>query len=111
MNLFAWLLVGHLVGDFLLQTSWMAERKTQQWSALLAHCFVYTATVALLALPGGGLTLSGVATVFLGHAVIDRKRFVNFWAKHISRSPDHAWLKIVQDQVWHVVTLALATLF
>ena len=110
MNLFTWMLVGHLAGDFLLQTSWMAERKVEEWAALLAHCFVYTSAIVFFALPAGGLSPSGIAAVFVGHAIIDRRKFVNLWAKYISRSPGNAWLKIVQDQVWHIIVMALATL-
>jgi len=111
MNLFTWILVGHLAGDFLVQTKWMADNKAENWSALLLHCFVYTASVALFALPAGGLAWPGIAIIFMGHIIIDRRKIVHLWAKYISRSPDIEWLKIAQDQVWHIIFLALATLF
>lgn len=110
MNLFAWLLLGHLMGDFLLQTSWMAEKKAQQWIPLLVHCFIYTCLVALFALLDEGLSMPAIAVIFVGHVFIDRRIFVDYWAKHISRSPDNTWLKIVQDQSWHIIILAAATL-
>lgn len=37
MTLFECLLVGHLVGDYLLQNGWMAEGKTTRWVPLLVH--------------------------------------------------------------------------
>lgn len=101
--------VGHLIGDFLLQTAWMADRKENQWIPLLVHCFVYTATITLLALPAGGLSSLAIALIFLGHVIIDRTQLVYLWAKYISRSPDNTWLKIVQDQTWHIIILAVAT--
>lgn len=104
------MLVGHLVGDFLLQTAWMTENKEGEWLPLLVHCFVYTAAVALLALPAGGIPITAIAFIFLGHIIIDRTRFVDLWAKYISRSPDNTWLKMVQDQTWHIIILAVATL-
>ena len=56
--------VGHLIGDFLLQTAWMADRKENQWIPLLVHCFVYTATITLLALPAGGHEGGGVGRLY-----------------------------------------------
>lgn len=110
MTLFGWLLVGHLVGDFLLQTRWMAENKADQWFPLIVHCTVYTAVVALLALPAGGLSLPAIALIFFSHLVLDRRTFVDFWARKITDSNEGQWLKIMQDQAWHVIVLALATL-
>lgn len=109
MNLFTWMLVGHLAGDFLLQTSWMAERKTKEWIPMVTHCFIYTLSVTLFALPVGGLTVTSIAIIFLAHAIVDRRKIVGFWSKYISSSPDNNWLKIVQDQVWHIVVLTFIT--
>ena len=46
MGLFNWLLVGHLVGDYILQTSWM-QKKTKEWLPLIVHSMVYTVTVSI----------------------------------------------------------------
>ena len=110
MTLFEWLLVGHLVGDYLLQNRWMAEKKITQWVALLVHVTVYTSTVALLAHFAGGLTWPAVTLIFLSHMVLDRRGFVNFWTRRITGSVGIPWLVIMVDQAWHVVVLALATL-
>lgn len=107
MSLFSLMFVGHLVGDFLLQSSWMADNKDEKWVPLLIHCFVYTVVVTLFALPAGGLGLPAIALIFLVHVLIDRTRFVDIWAKYVTRSPDQAWLKIIQDQTWHILLLAL----
>ena len=55
MGLFDWLLVGHLVGDYILQTRWMAEKKVKQILPLIIHSMVYTTTIALFALLAKGL--------------------------------------------------------
>ena len=110
MNLFSFLLVGHLVGDFLFQTSWMAMNKDKQWIPLLVHSSIYTATVTLFALPAGGISIPAIALIFVGHLILDRRTLVDFWSKHISRSPDLTWHRIVQDQVWHVLIIAGAAL-
>lgn len=99
MTLFSWLLVGHLVGDFLLQTRWMAQQKNKHWEPLVLHTVVYTLTVSLLAQLAGGLRWQAVALIFLSHLILDRRNFVNFWACRVTGSA---------DLPWHILMLALA---
>ncbi len=110
MSMFDYLLLGHLVGDFLLQTSWMAQYKATKWLPLLAHVTVYTAVIALFGLFAGGLSLPALALVFISHMVLDRRRFVAFWVKRIQMvtGADSKWLSIVADQIFHLLFLALA---
>jgi hypothetical protein len=46
------LLLGHLVGDYLLQTEWMAQNKAKNtlegWLAAIVHCVAYTGAVCFL---------------------------------------------------------------
>ena len=109
-GMLSWLLVGHLVGDYLFQTRWMAERKTAFFSALAAHSAVYACAVWLASLPAGGLNFAGLLLVFLSHVVIDRRDFVLWWCRRITRSDSSAWLVIMADQALHCVILALACL-
>ncbi|GAB6275345.1 MAG: hypothetical protein STSR0004_22100 [Peptococcaceae bacterium] len=111
MTLFEGLLVGHLVGDYLLQTRWMAEKKVSMWPPLLVHGAVYTAAVTLLALLAGRLLpLSAIALIFFSHIFLDNRFFVEFWTKKVTRAENTEWLKIMVDQTWHIVILALVTL-
>jgi len=41
-------IVLHMVGDYLLQSHWMATTKTQQSRAALAHALVYSLPFLLL---------------------------------------------------------------
>ena len=102
------MLIGHLAGDFLFQTSWMAENKVDHWIPLLIHSVIYTASIAFFAMFAGGLTITALAVVFFGHIFIDKRSFVDFWAKHVNRLSGENWLKIVQDQSWHIIILAAA---
>ncbi|MGI9422511.1 MAG: DUF3307 domain-containing protein [Hyphomicrobiaceae bacterium] len=49
INQVAVLLVTHWVGDFLLQTSWMATQKSRNLNALLAHVVTYTIVLSVAA--------------------------------------------------------------
>ncbi|ANU26751.1 DUF3307 domain-containing protein [Planococcus versutus] len=110
MNQFDVLLIGHLIGDFLLQTSWMAKYKATKWLPLLTHVAIYTAVIAVLGILSGGLSLPALALVFIGHLILDRKTFVMFWVERIqtAKGPEKIWLSIVADQIFHIILLAIA---
>ncbi len=75
----AGLLLAHLVGDYLLQSHWMATRKTSAWVPAFAHAAVYTACYL-------AVTRSVPALLAIGgtHAVIDRYRLARhlIWVKN-----------------------------
>ncbi|TWT01150.1 DUF3307 domain-containing protein [Planomicrobium sp. CPCC 101079] len=110
MDQFSYLLIGHLIGDFLLQTGWMAKYKATKWGPLLAHVTVYTVIVALAGLLSGGLSAAGLGVIFIGHVILDRKKFVVFWVRNIqmAKGPEQAWLAIMADQIFHIILLAIA---
>lgn len=110
MNLFEALLVGHLIGDFLFQTAWMAWYKQSRWAPLLAHVVTYTAIVTAVGLWHGGLSIWAVMLIFITHLWIDRGSLVRWWARTIQgvARPEDAWLRIVTDQIFHIVVLAAA---
>lgn len=110
MNLFTWLFIGHLAGDFLLQTNWMSTRKATSYAALFVHAAVYTLCVAVFALPAGGISYEAAAVVFLTHSFLDRRKFVYFWVRTVNKAEGVQWLHVISDQCWHLLVLALITL-
>jgi len=82
-------LIAHAVGDYLLQSDWMATEKTQRSVAAAAHALVYTLPFALL-------TQSPAALAFVAgsHFVIDRLRLARYvcWAKN--------WIAPVRPAPW-----------
>jgi hypothetical protein len=110
MVIFSWLLVGHVVGDYLFQIRWMAENKSRRFLPLIVHSAVYTLIVALFSLLKGGLSWQGIGLIFLCHVILDQRKFIEFWAKYITGTANIEWLKIALDQSWHILILGLATL-
>ena len=113
MNLFNCLLLGHLVGDWMLQNEWMARNKQRHWfnSAILVHCTVYTGTL-LLALwwadqanPAPPYLLFSVM-VFLSHWLIDAGRLADRWGRLLRQSRFH-FVQIMVDQTMHLLVLAV----
>lgn len=112
------ILLAHLVGDYLIQSHWMATEKTRKWWPAVAHGLSYTipyvfVTQSLLAL----LIIAGT------HIVIDRYRLARHvvWFKNQAAPavfrPNHTptgyptdtpawltvWLMILADNTIHLL--------
>lgn len=78
------LLLGHLVGDYLLQPNWMALHKKERFSVAVLHCLVWTGVVATALLPElAALSLVKAAAVcgliLASHLVLDATNLVDRW--------------------------------
>jgi hypothetical protein len=116
-------LVAHAVGDYVLQSDWMATEKTKQNAAALAHAFAYTVPFLFLTQSPWALFV-----ICWGHFVIDSWRLARYvvWAKNwlgpnrpwrectaTGYPPDRppwltVWLLIIADNVLHVLCNGLA---
>lgn len=119
-------LVAHAVGDYVLQSDWMANTKTRRSVAALAH-------VATYVLPFLLLTRAPAALAFIAgsHFIIDRWRLARYvvWVKNFiaprgsnppwsectatGYPPDRppwmaVWLLIIADNVMHIICNAVA---
>ena len=75
-----WLLA-HLVGDYLLQNDWMAQKKTQNWWPACLHALTYSIFFLLIA------NIFAVAVIFFTHLLIDRFRLI----KYVLRLKEWRW--------------------
>ena len=123
------ILLAHMVGDYLLQSHWMATQKTSRWWPAVAHGVTYT-------LPYLILTRSPLALVVIAstHIVIDRYRLARHvvWLKNQMAPRAHrptwadasatgyasatppwlaVWLLIVTDNTLHLLINAVAVLY
>ena len=73
--------IAHLIGDYLLQSDWMAMNKKKANLPCLVHCFIYTAVVwALTAWP-----IWALAVVFVTHFAIDRTWVIKWFMGYTLR--------------------------
>lgn len=111
-------LVAHAVGDYILQSDWMATEKTKQTFAALVHAVTYS--LPFLFLNPSPLALAVICST---HFVIDRWRLARYlvWAKNwlgpnkpwkdcvatgypSDRPPwMTVWLLIIADNTLHVL--------
>lgn len=77
-----WIILAHLVGDYILQTHWMALEKTSRWWPAILHGITYTIPYALLMIPAFnilGFSFWALFIICSTHIVIDRYRL----ARHL----------------------------
>jgi hypothetical protein len=114
-------LVAHAIGDYILQSDWMANEKTKQDTAAAVHAVVYTSVFLFLTRDIGALSI-----ILWTHFFIDRYRLARYvvfvknflapqttwptWADCTgtgypsSRPPFLAvWLLIIADNILHVL--------
>jgi hypothetical protein len=108
MDLMIFLLLGHYVGDFGLQTDHMAKYKSSSPSVLTLHVFVYSVTISIAFLfywllegfsqpPSVNLLITLFIIMFITH-----------WAQDFSKSrmPDSRQLFYL-DQSFHMFLLVI----
>lgn len=116
-------LVAHAVGDYVLQSHWMALEKVKRWPPALIHAVAYSLPFLLL-----GASWAAMLVIAGTHAVIDRYRLARWlvWARNVYLRPPGGrlaagvpfpddcppflavWLTIIVDNVIHVLINAAA---
>lgn len=118
-------LVAHAVGDYVIQSHWMATEKTKHWTPALIHAASYS--LPFLLMDASWLAMLVIAGT---HAMIDRYRLARWlvwWRNEFFRPhgdinhlpvgqpfPDDCppflgvWLVIIADNVAHVLINAAA---
>lgn len=113
----------HMIGDYLLQSDWMATKKTTSHKAAAAHAVAYT-------IPFLTRTRKPIPILMIGisHFFIDRYRLARYvvWAKNFlaPKGQDHemtptgmpsstppflaVWLLIITDNLIHTLINAFA---
>lgn len=103
----------HFVGDYLLQSDWMATNKTKNSAACLLHVAVYSAPFYFICDFAPLIVLISVT-----HFLIDRFRLAKYWIMLINwdwhqNSLDRPayisfWLLVIVDNTFHIIFNSLA---
>jgi hypothetical protein len=115
-------LVAHAIGDYVLQSDWMATEKTKRSLAAAAHVLAYSIPFLFLR-----PSLAAWLVIVGSHFIIDRWRLARYvvWAKNLPLTPPWrectatgyppdrpvwmaVWLLIIADNLMHVVINGLA---
>ena len=100
-------IIGHLVGDYLLQNDWMALNKKRNPLICFVHAILWTASVCFFAAWSNPWA---IGVLLLTHFIQDHSDVVILWMRMIGQKqfatgPCSPWSIIVVDNVWHIVTI------
>lgn len=116
-------LLAHAIGDYILQSDWMAEGKTKSDTIAMIHALAYSLPFLFF-----NPSAPALGVIFATHAIIDRYRLARYvvWAKNwlgpnrpwsecsaTGYPPSKpaflsVWLLIIADNIMHVTINALA---
>jgi hypothetical protein len=94
-------LIGHLVGDYLLQNDWQAQGKKKAHLPCLVHVSLYTLAVMLFT----QWPLWAIPVIFIPHYLIDRWSFVPWYMRLIGQGDFMKASHLQTEQygsTWHV---------
>ena len=93
------MILGHFIGDFLLQNDWMGDQKKKHeglgWYACLVHCCFYTLAVCTTM---WNFDIMWVCLVFLSHVFIDKYAVVEWYSQLIGSRSIEKFLNDEENQ-------------
>lgn len=118
MNTCIWLLLGHFVGDWILQNDWMAKGKKKGFLTLagMVHYAIYTAViigVINISDAGDGRRIPYLfigLIVFVSHWLIDATDVVERWM-YFYRQTHLEVVRLMVDQTLHLLVLVVLAEF
>lgn len=101
------ILLGHIIGDFYVQTDKMAEKKKKSIKYMLIHCLIYAIVmgVCFYILSGNvGCILMISGFVFLSHLIIDLLK-----SECDRKTVKYEYMIFLVDQIIHIMVLLLGS--
>ena len=100
-------LVAHLVGDFLLQTDWMAQNKKRSSFVCTVHVMAYMVPFLFL-----NLAWWQLAIIAAQHWIQDKTNFVTWYMQAVGKAefakpPLAPWSIFVVDATFHILAIAI----
>jgi hypothetical protein len=103
LSFFLRLVLGHMIGDFVLQPYWLVLAKRKGWPGLLIHVSIVTFITAILAWNTIPNWWVWIIVLFIGHLFIDQFRTFVF----TDNSKGKGLLLLILDQIAHLILIGL----
>ena len=95
-----WLIFGHFIGDWALQSAWLATEKSKNWFVMLAHCMIWTACVCIALEYIGAYAQWKWIFLCIGHLVAD---LIKCAAIESTNDEKKMYRYLYIDQLWHLL--------
>lgn len=104
--------LGHLVGDYLLQNDWMAQRKKNQILACVLHSVIWAGSIIFFT----GWGWLPLVLLFTVHCLQDRTNFIRHWMHFVGQDKFATgalapWSVILIDNIFHLLQIWLVWKF
>jgi hypothetical protein len=101
--------LGHMVGDYILQTDWMAENKKSKTLPCLVHSIIWASSVVLFS---GWLNWLPFLALLTLHFIQDRTYLVRNWMRlmgqeHFATGDYAPWSLVIVDNTFHLLQIFL----
>lgn len=120
-----WLIVAHLLGDYVFQNNWMGVEKTKRWFPAIVHAVLYTAAFAIFFGFCWALIPIGVTHLVIDRYSLVKRYWVDFWGigktgwlpgkfgVQMENAPPFIglWLAFIADNTIHLVINGVSLLF
>ncbi len=103
LSFFLRLMLGHLIGDFVLQPYWLVVAKRSGWPGLFIHVGVVTFITAILVWAAIPVWWVWVIILYIGHLFIDQFRTFVF----TDNTKGKGLFLLILDQIAHIVLIAV----
>lgn len=108
------LLIGHLLGDYVFQSDWMANNKKKKgidgFLVCSIHCLIWSLFVYLSAFSNHSLFI--VIVLFISHFIIDRTNMIKIYLNFFRIMPNPStWKIIVVDNSIHLLCIYLLYIY
>lgn len=111
----AGMIIGHMVGDYVLQNDWMAANKTKATWIAAIHAGLWTAAVCIFGLLDLNAHPWAAVWLFGTHFAIDRWRLaaksMDYTGQSGFKTAMAPWSMIAVDNTWHLITIWAAWIY
>lgn len=106
-ELFLFLLLIHIIGDFYLQSDSLADKKNYHYPALVVHSITYLLVSFVICIPVFSITIVIVVSILsLSHFIIDSIKYI-FIRVQIIKDGDRNRVVFISDQILHILCIII----
>lgn len=106
LSLYLLLILAHALGDYALQSDYIAKEKQQSLYVLFIHTMVWTCTIVIICFLAGyrPSTTLIIFTLLIPHALMDYAKVQSAWFITVFPNPK---VQLAVDQVFHYTQLVI----
>ena len=98
--MFSKALIAHIIGDWLLNSAYLRERKQREFGFLILHVLITSLPFILL-----GFSPIQVYLIAISHIFIDGSHLGYWWSRLIGKDEEKLYAQYMDDQAFHLIAI------